>query len=64
VNIQLPRVKRIGPGFLHEVQRAAIIRVLKESEGSAELAAIRLNIGKSTMYRHIAQHKITESERY
>jgi transcriptional regulator of acetoin/glycerol metabolism len=58
------RVDEIGPGFLREAERAAIIRALRECGGNAELAATRLGIGKSTMYRKVVEHEITEEERH
>jgi len=57
------RIKKIGPGLLLEAERAAILRALKESGGSAEVAAKALKMGRSTMYRKITELKITDAER-
>lgn len=57
------RVEEIGPDFLREVERAAILRALTECRGNAEKAAECLGIGKSTMYRKVAEFKFTDEER-
>lgn len=57
-------VEEIGPGWLREVERAAIIRALRESGGHAETAADLIGIGHSTMYRKIQEHRISDEERY
>jgi transcriptional regulator of acetoin/glycerol metabolism len=63
VRLQL-RIDEIGPGFLREAERAAILRALREVGGNVERAAALLGIGKSTMYRKVVEHEITEEERY
>lgn len=63
MNLRL-RVDKIEEGFLREAERAAILRVLWVNRGNAEDAAAQLGIGKSTMYRKIVEHGITDEERY
>ena len=49
---------------LTEGKRAVILEALRRSDGHAELAADLLNMGASTMYRLITEHKISDEERY
>ena len=58
------RIPDLSPSSMVEAERAVIVRALKQSGGHAETAADLLGMGASTMYRKIAEHGITEKERY
>lgn len=57
------RIPDLSAQSLTDAERAVIVRALKEAGGHAETAADTLNMGASTMYRKINEHKITEEER-
>ncbi len=60
----LLRIPNLSGESLRDAERAVIVRALRQSGGHAETAAALLELGTSTMYRKIAEHAITEEERY
>lgn len=60
----LLRLPDLSGNSLTEAERGVIVRALRESGGHAETAATLIGMGASTMYRKIAEHGITEEERY
>jgi DNA-binding NtrC family response regulator len=58
------RIPDLSASSLVEAERAVIVRALRQAGGHAETAADILNMGASTMYRKIAEHGISEKERY
>lgn len=65
-NVQYPRPDERIPGpdeltTLEEMERRAILRALRETNGDKLVAARRLGIGKTTLYRKLKQYGVDQS---
>jgi DNA-binding NtrC family response regulator len=58
-----PRDEEALPLSLEAYERSALERSLRESGGDVTQAARRLGIGRSTLYRKLAQHGIGPNRR-
>ncbi|HKF50908.1 MAG TPA: sigma-54 dependent transcriptional regulator [Candidatus Acidoferrales bacterium] len=56
----IPASDEIMP--LEEMERRAILRALRETNGDKLVAARLLRIGKTTLYRKLKQYQVTESQ--